>query len=47
MLAPSPRDLTRHQIGFLIAALNVRAESAEIQELAAQGVTRIVFRGEE
>jgi hypothetical protein len=46
-LAPSAAQLTRDQISFLMAALRTRAESAEIEELAAQGVTRIVFRGEE
>ncbi len=45
-LADSPRNLTRYQITFLMAALQTRNEAAEMQQLAAQGVTRIVFRGE-
>lgn len=32
------------QINFLMAVLAARAESAEVAELAQQGVTRIVFR---
>lgn len=46
-LAPTAGELTRPQIDFLMAAIRVRNESAEVQELAAQGVTRIVFRGED
>jgi len=46
-LAASPQNLTRYQITFLMAALQARNEAAEIQQLAAQGITRIVFRGEE
>jgi hypothetical protein len=29
-----------------MAALKARAESAELEQLAEQGITRIVFRGE-
>jgi hypothetical protein len=46
-LADSPRNLTRDQINFLIASLKARAESTELSELAEQGITRIVFRGDE
>jgi len=30
-----------------MASLGARNESAEVEQLAAQGVTRIVFRGED
>jgi copper homeostasis protein CutC len=46
-LADGPRSLTRYQITFLMAALQTRNEAAEMQQLASQGITRIVFRGEE
>ena len=46
-LADSPRNLTRYQIAFLMAALQARNEVAESQQLAAQGITRIVFREED
>jgi len=46
-LADGPRNLTRYQIAFLMAALQTRNEAAEMQQLASQGITRIVFRGEE
>jgi len=46
-LADSPRNLTRDQINFLMASLKARAESAELSQLAEQGVTRIVFRGDD
>lgn len=46
-LAQSPKNLTRYQITFLMAALSARNEVAEMQQLAAQGITRIVFRGED
>ena len=46
-LASTPRNLTRDQINFLLASLKVRAEAAEVAQLAEQGVTRILFRGEE
>lgn len=46
-LADGPRNLTRYQISFLMAALQSRNEAAEMQQLASQGITRIVFRGEE
>jgi hypothetical protein len=46
-LADTARDLTRYQITFLMAALQARNEATEIQQLAAQGITRIVFRGED
>jgi hypothetical protein len=46
-LADSPRNLTRYQTTFLMAALQTRNEAAEMQQLASQGITRIVFRGEE
>lgn|GEM_PF-1093736 len=40
-LAESPRDLTRDQILFLIAALAFRAEQLAQAKLSAQGITRI------
>ena len=43
-LADSPRNLTRYQIAFLLESLRARNEVAEMQQLAAQGITRIVFR---
>jgi hypothetical protein len=46
-LADGPRNLTRYQITFLMAALQTRNEAAEMQQLASQGITRIVFRGGE
>jgi len=46
-LAESPRDLTRYQIAFLMACVSARNESAEIEQLAEKGITRIVFRGED
>jgi copper homeostasis protein CutC len=46
-LADGPRNLTRYQITFLMAAVQARNEVAEMQQLASQGITRIVFRGEE
>jgi hypothetical protein len=46
-LADGPRNLTRYQIAFLMAAFQTRSEAAEMQQLASQGITRIVFRGEE
>ncbi len=46
-LADGPRNLTRYQITFLMAAVQTRNEAAEMQQLASQGITRIVFRGEE
>ena len=46
-LAAGPQNLTRYQITFLMASLQTRNEAAEIQQLAAQGVTRIVFREED
>lgn len=46
-LADGPRNLTRYQIAFLMEALRARNEVAEAQQLAAQGITRIIFRGED
>jgi hypothetical protein len=46
-LADTPRNLTRYQIAFLMEALRARNEVAEVQQLAAQGITRIVFREED
>jgi hypothetical protein len=46
-LAESPRQLTRDQISFLIASLNIRTELSEATQLEDQGVTRIVFKNEE
>lgn len=46
-LEDRPRNLTRYQIAFLITALRIRNEVAETQQLAAQGITRIVFRDED
>ena len=46
-LADRPGNLTRYQIAFLMAAFQTRNEAAEMQQLASQGITRIVFRGEE
>lgn len=46
-LADGPRNLTRYQITFLMAAVQTRNEAAEMQQLASQGITRIVFRGGE
>jgi hypothetical protein len=43
-LADSPRDLTRDQINFLMAAISERAERAQLAELAEEGVTRIVVK---
>ncbi|MCP8307909.1 MAG: hypothetical protein H3Z53_02570 [archaeon] len=43
-LADHPRDLTRDQINFLVAALAHRAELVESARLEQEGVTRIVVK---
>jgi hypothetical protein len=42
-LAPHPRDLTRDQINFLLAALAYRARQISYAKPAEKGVTRIIF----
>jgi hypothetical protein len=46
-LAANPRDLTRVQINFLMASIRIRKEVEEVAQLAEEGVTRIIFGGEE
>jgi len=42
-LAEHPRDLTRDQIGFLMAALAHRLKIARYAEPVEKGTTRIIF----
>lgn len=44
--AEHPKDLTRDQINFLMAARAFRAEQAEQARLAEEGITRIVVKEE-
>lgn len=42
-LADHPKDLTRHQINFLITALSHRAKQISYQNPLEPGTTRIIF----
>jgi hypothetical protein len=47
MLASAPRDLTRPQINFLIAALSDRIEKMSLARADREGVNKIVFVDDE